>query len=493
MITDAMRRPEIHELRGWKSLRPDHGNRRCTPPSDRDTSVLGKEGGPREEGSGLRPVSPLMLDVLLVPRDARGIVLLCGFVMAAALGIGALLVGDPIAYALLAAAAIGYLFLQTRILPALIFLAVAVYGAAGGLAGAPVDWVECGVAVLLTLVALFPVPAVYRDESGEAPRDPRTTLAPASIASNGETSALLEVSPARTSAFLEDSVAANNGLKHRLVIQSIGRLRLLLGTRDLATDLEAKPVLAFMWKYLLARAASRAAHVSREAFGDELSPGMSKATQRERLRKQLYDLQNDVEPSVAAVVRTNRSDVWLDLEDTDFDIAALRQLGERIRQRGFLIDAQLAAACRRRRGRRVDRSGRWSASLDAACWGIRSGSQGSSRTCLQEVRHRSCPQRGRLPTSTTRCCRECPLDAEWGPALWCDHELRSEQWTGHRPWHLRHDGVVHLFRLSEKGHQLHYHLRRLPLMERPEPAADHDLGVELAPVSRRSHHVSRRL
>jgi len=288
-----------------------------------------------------------MLDALLVPKDARGIVLLCGFVMAAALGIGALLVGDPIGYAFLAGAAIGYLFLQTRMLPALIFLAIAIYGAAGGLAGGAVDWVECGLGLLLTLAALFPVPVIYRDEPGRAEAGLLTGPEPALVPANGQTSAILEVPSTRSSTEAEVRAASSNGANHRLVIHSIGNLHLLASNEDLATDLEDKPVLAFMWKYLLARAASGAAHVSREAFGDELSPGMSKATQRERLRKQLYDLQKDIEPALAAVVRTNRSDVWLDLDDTEFDIASLRQLGERIRQRGFLIDAQLAEEVRR--------------------------------------------------------------------------------------------------------------------------------------------------
>lgn len=289
-----------------------------------------------------------MLDVLLVPKDPRGIVLLCGFVMAAALGIGALLVGDPIGFGFLAGAAVGYFFLQTRALPALIFLAVAVYGAAGGIAGAPADWVECGVALLLTLVALFPVPSIYRDEAGPAPQMPAATPVSDVAASNGQTSAFLEVSPTRTSAKAEIPLPTSLETPiHRLAIHSLGRLSLLSSNRDLATDLEDKPVLAFMWKYLLARAASGAAHVSREAFGDELSPGVSKATQRERLRKQLYDLQNDIEPALAAVVRSNRSDVWLDLKDTDFDIASLRELVERIRQRGFLIDPRLAEEVRR--------------------------------------------------------------------------------------------------------------------------------------------------
>ena len=296
----------------------------------------------------MRRGSPLMLDALLVPRDPRGIVVLCGFVMAAALGIGALLVGDPIGYAFLAGAAIGYLFLQTRMLPALIFLAVALYGAAGGLAGGAVDWVECVVALLLTLVALFPVPAKYRDEPRSAPSDTPKEPVPVSSQSNGQTSAFLEVPPTRSSTKVETLPASvPDAPSHPLAIHSIGQLRLLNSNGDLARDLEGKPVLAFMWKYLLARAAYGAAHVSRDAFGDELSPGMSKSTQRERLRKQLYDLQNDISPALAAVVRTNRSDVWMDLKETEFDVALLRQLGERVRQREFMLDSKLADEVRR--------------------------------------------------------------------------------------------------------------------------------------------------
>lgn len=338
---------EIHESRRWKLLTPIMAINDLPATEIAIHQYSDRKGGRKEKGSGLRPASPLMLDALLVPRDPRGIVVLCGFVLAAALGIGALVVGDPIGYAFLAGAAIGYLFLQTRMLPVLIFLAIAVYGAAGGLAGGAVDWVECVVALLLTIVALVPVPGIYRDEPRATPRAPDETV-PASSRSNGQTSAFPEVSPIRTSTKLEDQIAtATDATSHRLTIQSIGQLRLLNSAGDLASDLEDKPVLAFMWKYLLARAACGQAHVTREAFGDELSPGMSKSTQRERLRKQLYDLQNDIAPALAAVVRTNRSDVWMDLKDTDFDIASLRQLGERIRQREFMLDSKVAEEVRR--------------------------------------------------------------------------------------------------------------------------------------------------
>jgi hypothetical protein len=336
--------PEIHEPKSWKLLAPTMAIKALHADPLAINQYTERKVARGKRGSGLRGASPLMLDALLVPSDPRGIVVLCGFVMAAALGIGALLVGDPIGYAFLAGAAIGYLFLQTRMLPALIFLLVAVYGAAGGLAGGAVNWVECGVALLLTLTALFPVPGVYRDE----PPTTATEPVQGSGQSNGHSSAFLEVSPIRTSTEVETSVGtAPVTPGHRLSIHSIGQLRLLNSSGDLAADLEDKPVLAFMWKYLLARAACGAAHVTREAFGDELSPGMSKATQRERLRKQLYDLQNDIAPALAGVVRTNRSDVWMDLKDTEFDVASLRQLAEQVRTREFMLDSKLAEEVRR--------------------------------------------------------------------------------------------------------------------------------------------------
>src|ERR1700688_954986 len=62
-----------------------------------------------------------VLDKLLVPRDPRGIVLLCGLVAAAAIGVSALMVGDHIGYAYLVAVTVGYLFLQTRLVPTVLW------------------------------------------------------------------------------------------------------------------------------------------------------------------------------------------------------------------------------------------------------------------------------------------------------------------------------------------------------------------------------------
>jgi tetratricopeptide (TPR) repeat protein len=46
---------------------------------------------------------------------------------------------------------------------------------------------------------------------------------------------------------------------------------------------------------------------------------------------------------LASLVGTDRTLVWLDLEGTDSDLADLRALCEQVRQRGFLINAELAS------------------------------------------------------------------------------------------------------------------------------------------------------
>ena len=150
------------------------------------TDELNMGPGPREEGLGRRRGS--VLDTLLVPRDARGIVLACGFVAVAALGVSLLLVGDPLGYAYLLGAAMGYLFLQTRLVPTVLWLLISFGGAAGAAAGNASDWIVCGFGLLLAGVSLLRVPAAFR----EAPAVP-----------THESSRNLELSGIRTSRNLE--------------------------------------------------------------------------------------------------------------------------------------------------------------------------------------------------------------------------------------------------------------------------------------------------
>jgi DNA-binding SARP family transcriptional activator len=95
--------------------------------------------------------------------------------------------------------------------------------------------------------------------------------------------------------------------------------------------------------YLLARAVL-GERPARSALGDELSPGLPEASQKERLRKQLYELQKGVAPEVAALIRSNRTHIWLELDGAESDAAALNALCGRVRHHAFLINAELAAA-----------------------------------------------------------------------------------------------------------------------------------------------------
>jgi hypothetical protein len=272
-----------------------------------------------------------LLDIVHIPRDPRGIVLACGFVAAVAFGVAALLLGDPIGFFFLAAAALGYFFLQTRLVPTTVWLLVSAYGAAGGYAGNPTGWVEASLGLLLTIVALIPLPVIYRDVPSKLP---------AIEAGRDQTSAFLEVSPPQGSASAEVRVPVRP--ETGLSIRSIGRLHLLGPTGDLAPALEDKPVLAFIWKFLLARYVVGEPHVARESLGDEVSPGISTATQRGRVRKQLYDVRKDIHRDLALLVRTNRSHVWLDLANATFDIDSLKELCARVRTRGVILDDELA-------------------------------------------------------------------------------------------------------------------------------------------------------
>jgi hypothetical protein len=288
--------------------------------------------GPRKEGLAARETTLRILDMLLVPRDARGIILLCGFIACAAFGLGALLTppSDPIGWAYLVGGVLGYVYIQTRGLTTFLWLLVAGGGVAVALAGAASGWVMFGLGIALAAVSSLPLPAEYSDPVAPTPStEPILSSLPTTSAKvNGHSSTFPEVSTPR------------------LVIRSIGAFTLTSAAGDLTSNLEAKPVVSFIWKLLLAREVLGEAHLGREALGDELSPGISDAARRQRVRKQIYDLQKDIRPELAALVRTDRTHLWLDLEAADSDAASLKKLCQRIPSPGSLIDSNLAQNAR---------------------------------------------------------------------------------------------------------------------------------------------------
>ncbi len=325
------------------------------------THELNMGPGPREEGLGRRRGS--VLDALLVPRDARGIVLACGFVAVAALGFSLLLFGDPLGYAYLLGAAMGYFFLQTRLMPTVLWLLISFGGAAGATAGNASDWIVCGLGLLLAGVSLLRVPAAFREAPAVPTLEPSRNLEPSGI----RTSRNLEVEGV-SAAVPHDVVKPTNGrlespdpaAAEQLVvdagqqsqssgvsIRALGRLRLDVNGRDLTQRLNEQPRLEFLLSYLLARAISGAGAIDRPALADEVAPRISPGSRLDRLRKQLHALQLTLGSGAKALLRITNTHVSLDLTHIVCDFRDLQELSAQLVRRKTLVGAELAGQIRR--------------------------------------------------------------------------------------------------------------------------------------------------
>lgn len=342
---------------GRKLMSPNHGISGWSEGPSGATSKVMREG-PRREGLVSREATPRILDVLLVPRDARGIVLLCGFVAVAIFGLMAILSppGDPLGWAYIALGLVGYLFIQTRLITTFIWLLVAAGGAAVAWAGNPAGWAESGLGVALALVSLVPLPPEYRECPNPKPIQISAGPPPQLITTNGGQEGSrpdssshedLQIQASATTEVLGDQTAHSNGSTEAktnpagIAIHAIGHLRIAVGGRDITRRL-SEPRLQFLLSYLLARQI-RGVEVAadRTALAEEVAHGISTGHQRNRLRKQLYDLQA-ADPVFDRLLRTNRSQIWLDLQGVDFDATALLEASRLIRDREYLIDAELA-------------------------------------------------------------------------------------------------------------------------------------------------------
>ena len=318
----------------------NHGNQRFTAPlvwpipaSRIDVGALG------EAGPDTAAVRNRLLETLGVPADRRGIVLLCGYVAAAIFGLFALITppGDPIGWAYIALAIIGYWFIPTRGLTTFLWLLVAFGGAAVGSAGGLSGWLEFALGVALALVGLSP----FRRRSAAA-----VTVGTAFVATplpNGDSP---DPGP-DSSAELSELASTQPDPSTRLSIRAIGALRLLVDGRDLTAGLERKPTLAFLFDFLVSRLVLDEPETKRDDLADELWPRIPQAHQRERLRKQVYKLQHTTPPEIGALVRANQTHLWLDLDRVDSDFGELKDLSERVSQGGPLIESALADEVRK--------------------------------------------------------------------------------------------------------------------------------------------------
>ena len=246
----------------------------------------------------------------LIPADPRGIVLCCFFAVAGGVGAALLFDGEPIGWGYLGIGLGGFIFAQTRLMPTFLWLLIVGIGLWAVSAGATAAWVEVTFALVLTGVALLPVPDL----------DTYTFIS----------SPLLEPQPnlSRTAAPAEVAQPPG-GQPARMAIRTLGRLQILIDGVDLAPSLIEKRVLGFVWCWLLA-VAIRTKHgaVSRAEMAAELVPGPNRRAQLERLRRQLWDLQHNLPQPLAALVCADRNVIRLDLGSTDCDLLTLRELIE---------------------------------------------------------------------------------------------------------------------------------------------------------------------
>jgi len=123
-------------------------------------------------------------------------------------------------------------------------------------------------------------------------------------------------------------------------ISALGRFVVEADGADISRGLE--PRLEFLLSYLLARTVGGVdSAADRTALAEEVAPGIGVASQRDRLRKQLYDLQS-LHPSLAKLVQVNRSRVCVDLDGVDFDVTRLLEVSHIVAGPDSLIDTALA-------------------------------------------------------------------------------------------------------------------------------------------------------
>ena len=125
-------------------------------------------------------------------------------------------------------------------------------------------------------------------------------------------------------------------------IRLIGRIQIITDAGDVTAGVIGKPVVGFLWLYLLARYLRRPDdRATRTALTDEVAHAVSDP--RGRLRGYLRDLARLPEP-LGAMVKVDDEMVGFDLDGFSSDVGALRQLAARVNPPNGIDDADLNEA-----------------------------------------------------------------------------------------------------------------------------------------------------
>ncbi|HVC77475.1 MAG TPA: hypothetical protein VND96_13265 [Candidatus Micrarchaeaceae archaeon] len=123
------------------------------------------------------------------------------------------------------------------------------------------------------------------------------------------------------------------------IFRTIGRIQLLTSSADLTASLMGKPVIGFLWLYLLARSVRTVGdRVTRASITDEVAHGVNDP--RGRLRGYLRDLTRLPAP-LGSMIKVEDEMIGFDLGEQDADYAQLRRLALRVRQASGSLDDEL--------------------------------------------------------------------------------------------------------------------------------------------------------
>jgi len=272
--------------------------------------------------------------------DWRRIVLVVGYCLVFVAGLLVLVATDPTGLILMAAGVAGVVFLHRTWLGVAIWAYVLLDGIVAITSGDDLGFYGVITGLGFGLIALpiwsarraAPRPAFWVPQSPFA--SPSTLPSPPSPLA--ATAVLAESSQDPTS-------TPDLAWAALPMIRTIGRIRLLSAHGDLTPRLIGKPVIGFLWLYLLARQVrTEGDRVTRSAVTDEVAHGVSDP--RGRLRGYLRDLTRLPEP-FGAMVRVDDEMIGFDLGECDADFARLRRIAVRIRQsHGHIDDASLREA-----------------------------------------------------------------------------------------------------------------------------------------------------
>jgi Tetratricopeptide repeat len=115
----------------------------------------------------------------------------------------------------------------------------------------------------------------------------------------------------------------------RNTITCFGGLRVTVHGEDLTSMLLARPVVAFIWVYLLAHEIRRPdARIPRAGLAEEVFPGLPSQTQRDRLRDRLRDIRTALPPILSECIVQTGEAVGFDAGGWSVDAIDLVRLAQ---------------------------------------------------------------------------------------------------------------------------------------------------------------------